>query len=510
MTDPAYLWAHYDPQNDLLRPRFEFPVLAFAIFTPDNTISSLNNSLSAFLHPFVHYPWFYGPPKSQIFRKNASSYIYGELTYGENTSDEWLLIFLLWKFSESHPDAYIHLIDSVDRDVLLVAHYKVLPDWIGPENARNRAWINHGSLKLVQLEEELISLQDAVLLIESSSEKLRTDKDLTNSILAAFQDDAVLQTYNTNLVYELQLELPAPIASFISTNPWVLSRSIENFCKNDLSPVAALSALPTLMDGDSPVVSTAISLPILTLSLLRGVKEQLRRDQPHIATAFRDHELVSRVVLAGLDSLVQYDPELVRGLKSTKSATLGSSRERLLRELHGLFAVPEQANAQFQLDPQDCFKDSIFEQFSAPDEESDVPEEKIAEFFKDTQAGLEGIGNDPEKERSDRLQALSGIDDDFFEFYARTYMQLSDDELQQYANAKKNGQKRTRKTSQLKEYNDDSDYHTDTSVEYGLDDEGSEEALDEEGLLEAIRQFKMTASDNPLARSLLINGIGGK
>lgn len=507
MLDSSYLWAPPDPQKGLSKPLFDVPTLAYALFSPDSTIDRLFADFKAFLGPFSHYPWFHSPPECQMVQKNGVSYIYGEIAYGDNTSDERLVIYALWKFSEIHKNAYIQLFDSVDQDVLLVEHYKALPDWLGPENARNRAWINGGCLKLVSLEKDLISLEEVLHLIISSSEKLMTDETLTTSILDTFGNDTLLQGCNADLIYELELEIPAPVASFIALNPWAVSRSIDNFCKNDLSIVSTLSELPGLMNNDFSLVSTTIALPVLTLSLLRGLKEQLKREQPHIVSAFQDRELISRTILAGLDNLLQFHPEMVHNFNKARCSVSGSPRSRFLNALNSQFGVSAEETASHQLDPKNCFKDSIFDRFSAPDEEIDVPEEKIAEFFKDNEAGLEGIGNGPEKEKNDNLQALSGIDDDFFEFYARTYMQLSDEDLRQYVQSAKSSKKRPRKTTQLKEYNDDSDYHSDTSVEYGLEE--GEGELDDEDLLEAIKQFKMTASDNPLARDLLRNGIGG-
>ncbi|ODV65529.1 hypothetical protein HYPBUDRAFT_153795 [Hyphopichia burtonii NRRL Y-1933] len=76
-------------------------------------------------------------------------------------------------------------------------------------------------------------------------------------------------------------------------------------------------------------------------------------------------------------------------------------------------------------------------------------------------------------------------------------MGLSDDDLKKFrADNKK------RSISTLKDYNDDSDYQTDTSTEYRSDEDGEEELQNE------VEEFKKLLATNPLARNLYEKGIG--
>ena len=100
------------------------------------------------------YIWHNDPFHLKIALDSEEKQIYlaGNVKYGENIDDEWFIVHLLMKLSKHRQDISVSVSDS-DGQFLLVEAADFIPDWIGPENAKNRVWIRQGLIHIIPIEE---------------------------------------------------------------------------------------------------------------------------------------------------------------------------------------------------------------------------------------------------------------------------------------------------------------------------------------------------------------------
>lgn len=64
-------------------------------------------------------------------------HLFGVTHYGDNIQDEWFIVFLLFKITESIKDVTVRVVDS-DGEFLLIEAAEHLPKWATPETCEQR------------------------------------------------------------------------------------------------------------------------------------------------------------------------------------------------------------------------------------------------------------------------------------------------------------------------------------------------------------------------------------
>lgn len=67
----------------------------------------------------------------------SDHFLWGLVSYGDSVEDEWFIVSLLWKLTETFPSLIIHVWDD-DGEFLLIESAYALPKWITPETSTNR------------------------------------------------------------------------------------------------------------------------------------------------------------------------------------------------------------------------------------------------------------------------------------------------------------------------------------------------------------------------------------
>lgn len=95
-------------------------------------------------------------PSLDIKRQEGSvNMCHGNLDF-QNSEDEWLVVYLLYKLSEFDHDLVIKLYDD-DGDILLIEAAEHLPSWLESSKSNNRVFIHAGRLHIIP---EHIDLED--------------------------------------------------------------------------------------------------------------------------------------------------------------------------------------------------------------------------------------------------------------------------------------------------------------------------------------------------------------
>lgn len=487
--DPEFVWDEPSVGNVSYQLIFPENTTVFVIFSLKDDISFISDELNNLLKPFLEfYPWSNLPPSFLTYKKDDIPYIYGELTYDLNVNDEWVITTLLWYFLKKLNDIYIHVFDSSDFEFLLVEAAELCPEWIEPSNAFNRIWINSGTILLINP--------------DKNSDALKLDEALSNLFDANFQRcraisefyiskfDGILGKYYLDLVYEVDVLLSDHAFTLICHYPWLISKSISEFSRTG---IINLKNLKQKWRGTTFKQRT-VALPLLAYKQI----ELKEKKMLEVGTQIDFTSLVSLSIEEGINSIESSED----WNNFYKGRAKDISRNAIVQNLIHQGVIPSNVDMDI----------SILSQ-SNPDAEQgnsshDVEAiDRLKKFFEDNEAGIDGAEND----KAQKSYGLpSDVDeDDFFEFFLKEALKLSDDEIQGFrSTATKERPKQKRRIRTLKEYNDDSDYETDTSTEYtntaienddkedpllnGSEEEGDAISMDDlANLKELLNTFKM-------------------
>ena len=96
--------------------------------------------------------WQREPFGLTLQREVKRSFLSGRTNYGDSIDDEWLVVYILRRLSQSFPEIWIRVVDT-DGQFLLIEAANALPIWLNPEIADSRVWINDGKLLIIPLEQ---------------------------------------------------------------------------------------------------------------------------------------------------------------------------------------------------------------------------------------------------------------------------------------------------------------------------------------------------------------------
>ena len=135
---------------------------------PDSKLSQqesidLLERLTAFIDQISEsFIWFKEPLKIAFIvpdNPKELSYYCGKVKFADSIEDEWFIVYIALKLSESFPNTSTTVTDT-DGQFLLIEAADFIPDWIDPENSEGRLWIRRGKLHIVPLDEAGRNIHD--------------------------------------------------------------------------------------------------------------------------------------------------------------------------------------------------------------------------------------------------------------------------------------------------------------------------------------------------------------
>lgn len=394
--------------------------------------------LTVRFEPWVdHYIWNEGPVKFQLEQQNGLYYIYGELMFGDYFNDEWLVTQILFELSKTYEDLYIHLSDN-EGEFLLIEGADNLPDWLEPKNARNRDWINHGRILIIPDEyykDRGLKMTEALKFLDRAVYKcLKLEKldELVKKKLKEFPTKALEGQV------ELEITVPRHIAGLLMKKN-VLNQAVMAYGKEISS------------DGKDPVdANDTVDLKIRTTALAFLFLDYILKSQQLTSPKIDGGLLVTKA----LEAYVKDHQNIDTGYLPTDKelAEFNEQGDLLQNELIRLMRIDKRVK------PNISFDGSLSNGNDSVGDEDMIS--RLENFFKDTNAGLDGVENvnvqqrepnskieelDPESDSEEddddaeakKYLAQEKIDideDDFFEFFAKEALKLSDKDLEGFRN----------------------------------------------------------------------------
>ncbi|ODQ82549.1 hypothetical protein BABINDRAFT_159113 [Babjeviella inositovora NRRL Y-12698] len=454
------------PWEDISHPFFERDTLIFTLFYV-NPVMSLDNQqqqleqiydkLQAELSPWIsHFAWSCNPLRLSLAQHNGQAYVYGELVYGDTLDDEWLVCHLLTEFLRTEPDVFVHFFDS-EGEFLLVEAAEGLPEWLEPETAMNRVWVNQGRITVIPdtfYPDRGLRLAEALTFVTRATFRLQHIPEIHDIVAAKL---AQYPRKSLGSVYSLACNIDPKVAQFLAKYPHLVSLATTEFFKNNLTPKRYAGN----------VSKVSLQFPFLAYSLVK-------RDLSDSST----EERIPPILYAGLDEVLSQDESLLAEFQGTELAGVATQdlQDILLYRNVITERIPENHDTAVPENP------------TSTNEEEDLMA-RFETFFRDTSAqgaafglsksdksDLESDGEDEDVDQEAaaffKSEDIDIDEDDFFEYFCQEALGLKQEEIAAYMTEMKGSQKRKIDDEHLtnnqensqphcqprREYNNESDY----------------------------------------------------
>lgn len=160
------------------------------------------------------------------------------------------MVYLLRELSKQFRQCWIQLSDS-DGQFLLIEAANVLPQWLNPDNAEYRVWLNDGKLFIIPVHAQSDSAPDLGKLTLISALRIIQERKIQLVHSQQIENESFfrLQKYPSQIqgsLHRAMILIPRRLAYILHTNPRCITAAVESFYLRD--PVS-LRPLQTLDDS---------------------------------------------------------------------------------------------------------------------------------------------------------------------------------------------------------------------------------------------------------------------
>ncbi|XP_043518607.1 protein ecdysoneless [Frieseomelitta varia] len=154
-------------------------------------------------------------------------HIYVRLRFDEDISDEWFVVFLIFKLTQIFDGLIAKVIDS-DGEFLLIEAANALPPWANPETCENHVFVYNGELYIVREKYKtfldlLNNLQERPYLFKAS-EKVQ---DILKKRINMYPNEIERRCHKARVF------LPEKAVSILQQEPRLIALVIRTICHSD-------------------------------------------------------------------------------------------------------------------------------------------------------------------------------------------------------------------------------------------------------------------------------------
>ncbi|CAN6607413.1 hypothetical protein TRVA0_003S02960 [Trichomonascus vanleenenianus] len=430
------------------------------------------------LDRFGEYIWYQEGFNLNHFSFAQIKCLFGSTEYGGCLEDEWVLVYVLRELSRMYPDIYIKIQDS-DGEFLLIEGAEHVPDWISPDIADNRVWLNKGQIVIIPeyiFPEKPLTLAIAVEFFRSTPSDVYLLYDLNESAFSKvenFPEESI--TDNTHYA---RVSIPRKLAGLLHTYPQYVAPAVRLFTERDsrgLKPAAEFPPVDVVnctvrmtrrlyaqLIGDNFAPDNSLSAKLThAVELLARYSESVKplteetapkdldfreiiedlHDQGyfmgHRPSSDTYHELFQQAVLPYITAR-RIESENAYFYKRVRKLELPTDEE--------IDTWPaENSDEWLHVDYADLEKTNQPEVINEPTEQNVADMlQKVQQFVERQASGIDGMdaddssSSDSDSDDEDEEQVHFGpgdpaIDeDDFLEFFLKEALKLSPDQIEQF------------------------------------------------------------------------------
>eukprot|EP01138_Halocafeteria_seosinensis_P009825 gb/GECG01010036.1/.p1 GENE.gb/GECG01010036.1/~~gb/GECG01010036.1/.p1 ORF type:complete len:786 (+),score=125.32 gb/GECG01010036.1/:1-2358(+) len=232
---------------------------------------------------FTLYRQGEGPPIPAYRRPPTSSnwsMLHGKTRFGDNIEDEWLVVSLLFRISETHRDVVVFMEDD-DGEFLAIEAAEEIPEWLHPENTTNHLAVHQGSVHIVPPSQEA-GADGAVLGITKACDAIRDTRVPTKA--SAGVQQAIQNRVTTDISQAARRErhvslctVPRLVAELLAHRPQLVAPAVNAFYTRDAIDIKACTKMHSFPLDSDP--HHFVSLPV---RFTKCTYAQLRQQRMHI------------------------------------------------------------------------------------------------------------------------------------------------------------------------------------------------------------------------------------
>ena len=258
----------------------------------------------------------------------------GRTNFGDSVEDEWLIVYILRELSKTFAQIWVIIVDS-DGQFLLIEAANALPNWLNPEIADFRVWINSGKLFIIPInrpengtaqkesEPGVLTLDDALTFLQENQAGLLH--------LPAVESEAFyrLQKYPKQIsdsLHHARIFIPRKLAFILHHDPSYISAAVEAFYLRDPIGLRPLQTCDPKVLNFAPTDCVNVSIKFTKIGYAQ-LKSQSFEPPPvwkELQATDRDPELQAMInmgmkVACGFEMLISdsqgQDKKVVREIK---------------------------------------------------------------------------------------------------------------------------------------------------------------------------------------------------
>eukprot|EP01080_Neovahlkampfia_damariscottae_P006424 gene6424-10432_t len=178
--------------------------------------------------------------------------IFGKTKFRDNIDDEWFIVYILIELTKNNQDIAFQIQD-IDGEFLLIESEQFIPDWINPENAKNRVFIFKGKVHIIPIspsdpsEIDLFTDDDLKSSLEISKSIELLNSDLKTEASKQIQITILKRIPETNL-HHVRCFIPKKIAKILQFDPQYISKAVNSFFYRTPDTMKCLSKLKLFND----------------------------------------------------------------------------------------------------------------------------------------------------------------------------------------------------------------------------------------------------------------------
>ena len=185
-----------------------------------------------------------------------NAFLSGKIRFGDGMEDEWFVIRLL-KYLTSKNSSLVCSIFDTDGDFILIEAAEVLPEWLEPENSKNRVFIHEGNVKIVPIEKfkNEPSLQEALKFIKSGSGGCPAFNEEINRVIER-------KVFEKQKLHKTRVRIPMRIAKILSVKRQLVGPAVSAFYNREPESMRFCTLMKNFnpWKSGSPMVLTTVSM----------------------------------------------------------------------------------------------------------------------------------------------------------------------------------------------------------------------------------------------------------
>ncbi|ODV85871.1 hypothetical protein CANARDRAFT_22658 [[Candida] arabinofermentans NRRL YB-2248] len=466
--------------------------------SPSETVLELENIykyLNVELKPYLtHYPWLKAPVEFKLFKYNDDSktrrfskdysFIYGKLKYGNENSDTELLSSILYKFTSRDENMFIRLFEENVESIILDCYPYIDQSTssinIDQNTVKNRIWINNLMIKYIPEEYytgKNLTLIQALKFMENSSYKMATPIGLNE-----YYKENIVDQYPEKVLRQIhvyQVKVSEKLATLIMDNPLYMATAalcsspdavslsdggINQMVATSNSRKIRLSSDYSFDLNESKLVTIHLRLPVIAyLELLDG-DEDISLEQQHERELEWGRKLSFDLeqYVYYTENEVNYNPNTSFSKERLDEYNLKINQDELQVELLRYLIIDKKMKPdplEKLLNINENEKTNLKDPFDALPENLNFMKDKLFEEYKDKsnmsdfEYYSDDYNNDSEYDsdtQGDHLRSFldkqngngnenEPTEDEFFEFFCKDALGLSDEQIESYRAEKNDG-----------------------------------------------------------------------